>query len=274
MKNSRNILIMPDFGVKADSEAMAALRNSLEAFGDCSVRFLEVSGEPREAAKYVEESVGDDVDLLVAFDCSAMLCGGVRPDCDILFIDPEYTTDGIWRIQYYKDREKAEAMYRSASPALRVAIFSEDKKVSYTFIERYDPDCLLDPRISETTVLAQYVRDFAFDNFRLPMKEVYEAVREIMKYRHLENGTDHRLYMALNEPLKIHNDTIVALTGGIPMAKGQSGFKLALEGKTWRIPLESYIHRDDQLKLRDALRAVLTRLQNTYKPGTITPSQT
>lgn len=291
-------MIVPDFGVKADSEEMVRLKEALEARGDCDVKFLEVAGDTREAAKLVENTIvmqpsvevnednTDDwhdlvppvyngIDLMVVFGRSAMLCGGVSCGIDILFINPSYTTEGEWRIQYYKDREKAAkfiseesakrfeekkrlpsglTITKSYVPARRIAIFNDFTEGWTNFDDRYWPNRrVFDPKFADTAYLAQNISDFAFGNWRLPMDEVYEAIEDLPK-GFFRNGKFEG--MPFVEPVKIKDEIITGLAFGVPMANGQSCYKLVVEGCSYPLPLERYAEREDQLKLRDAIRAL------------------
>lgn len=139
------IMIVPDFGVNAEDEAVVALKEAIEDAGSYAAKVVDLpaivraehEGEKLTDAKVIELSArkldqlascdelvwdgtntlelwssADDTydwgapDLIVVFGKSAMLAGGLGQK-NVLFINPEYDSEWPWKKQYYADQKLA-----------------------------------------------------------------------------------------------------------------------------------------------------------------------
>lgn len=122
----KKVMIVPDFGVSAEDEAMVALKDAIETDWRYEAKVVDLptivraehKGEKLSEAKVIELSAAKLVELsecekllkagspstIVVFGKSAMLTGDLDPLKRLLFINPKYDREVPWTKQYYIDK--------------------------------------------------------------------------------------------------------------------------------------------------------------------------
>ncbi|WP_300502482.1 hypothetical protein [uncultured Duncaniella sp.] len=232
---------------------------------------------------YPEEKRHDRPDTVVVFGKSAMLAGGLV-GIDVLFVNPRYDSEWPWKKQYYADRRLAEQYhidkYAYENDRMTTVTWSgKETKLGRGFTLRYGlftrGDGLgrfwdLYPRMAELNEsldgnykgLADFICRFANGDFTNPLEEVYTALYGFPRH----DEADCNWICRFDEPLQVGESTIRGVQFGTPMANGQSGYKLKVDGVRYPVPLESFNTRKEYNLLRDAILRTRSRLKDKEQP--------
>ena len=254
------MIIVPDYGMRSDHGDVVALREACEALRlDARIVTFPEELRPKDGMSersLIESSAKELASLcsqassLVVFGKSAMLAGTIE-HIPILYINPQYDSEWLWKHQYYADRKQSFCL-TSPYPAKRYGVFTTKEtpgRGMSEFNERYsrrmvhEPETGLDPE-----ELARLVYRFDTGSFTLPLEEIDEALRRFPRKARL--GED---LCRFAKPVRLPDYTALGITMGVPMAKGQSGMKLRVAELDYTLPLERYVDRTSLNPLRDAI---------------------
>ena len=233
----------------------------------------------------------DHPDTVVVFGKSAMLAGDIQ-QCNVLFINPDYNSEWPWKKQYHADRRLAdlylqnmheyesnlmttvtwagtERTWRNGFPQ-RYALCNHDSSL-HAFWENYPRMAEMSEGIYDSTkALSDFICQFASGEITNPLAEVYKALTRFPRRREANFDWICRF----SKPLEIAGLTVLGIQIGVPMANGQSGFKLKVKERDYHLPLEMLNTRRELNALCDAIlytRKELKEYEKTQKRILIVP---
>lgn len=232
---------------------------------------------------YPEEKRHDRPDLIVVFGKSAMLAGGLGRS-DVLFVNPRYDSEWPWKKQYYADwrlvgqfrsdvcdceRDLITVVTWSGTEAkigcdysMRYGVFTRDAGFG-EFWDHYPRMAEVDGSLEgDTKGLADFICRFADGKITNPLEEVYKALSRFPRC----DEADLNWVCRFSEPLKLGESTILGIQFGVPMANGQSCYKLKLQDVDYNVPLERFNMRVEYNLLRDAILHTRGKLKEMEKP--------
>lgn len=291
------IIIVPDFVGGREDATMTTLKEAIEGDGEYVVELVDLPslvradhvGVELTEAKVIELSAKkleqilkcgtndyEKPDALVVFGKSVMLAGGAGRT-SVLFVNPEYDWEWPWKKQYYTDRKlvaqfnREKFNYESKRKKISSACGTE-KTGRYRYSSRYgiitNADCIGEfwdhyPQSAEvarhlqgdTRALAKFVCEFASDTIGFPLEEVYNAIENLP----ISKKSGNYKICDFIEPVKLNTITVLGVCFGVPMAIGQSCYKLRVVEYDFAIPLESITTRRELNLLRDAINSCVIK---------------
>ena len=255
----KRILIVLDFGNARDAGHLLPLRDAIYGRSGFEATIIDLrrmildenSGRQLTNVRLIDLAAirlayRNETYTIVIFGKSAMLAGGVK-DKRILFIDPEYDSEWPWKKQYYADQKQIRQY--DYNDKMRYGLITRSGDFS-DFWDYYPRMVEVKPESDDDLeALAEFICGFADNSMTLPLEEVYEAIRK------LPGSIRSKLHNICDfePPLRIDGLTLSEIRFGVPLANGQSCYKLKLDGERGPIPLEVVHTRRGLNMLRDAI---------------------